>query len=171
MSFQIEILNVKTESQGKFRVAMVNHKQGGKVDSKRLVSFGPGKAAFDALNQAQQGDVFDIESQKSKNEKDGKEYWTWVAATSAGKANGTSPAKTTSPAVRSSYETPSERAARQVYIVRQSSISNAVAYFEAKGDTEFDPDAVIDVAKQFEAYVFSTDGYSPNNLVLPSEVE
>jgi hypothetical protein len=161
MSFQIEVLKVKVEPQGKFRVATVDHKVGGKVDSKRLVSFGPGKPAFDVLSQAQQGDVFDIDSQKIKNEKDGKEYWTWVAANSVGKSGGQVVSKV-SANVRSSYETPEERAARQVYIVRQNSITNAIAFFEVQKVKEFHQQDVIDLAKQFEEYVFSTE---------PKEVE
>ena len=174
MSFQIEIVKVTVESKGKYRVAVVDHKTAdGKVDSKKIMSF-TFKDVFDTLSNAKQGDVFDIDSKKIKNEKDGKEYWTWVAANSLGKAgtstgNQTNSSKVVS-AVRSSYETPEERAARQVYIVRQSSLSNAVAYFEAKGDTKFDPDAVIDVAKRFETYVFSNESL-PETKILPSEVE
>lgn len=168
MSFNIEIIKVNVSSQGKFRKAVVDHKTSdGKVDSKQLVSFGAGKAAFDTLSQAQQGDQFEIESKKVKNEKDGKEYWTWIAASPAGKANGASPAKTTSPAVRSSYETPGERAARQVYIVRQNSVANAIAYFAEQAGPQFTVEDVIAVAKQFEAYVFSNS----TDVVLPSEVE
>lgn len=166
--FNIEILKVTVTPQGKFRVAVVDHKTSdGKVDSKRLVSFGAGKPAFDVLSQAQQGDVFEIESKKVKNEKDGKEYWTWVAASSAGKANGTSAAKTTSSVVRASYETPTERAARQVYIVRQSSIANAIAF---QNGTKRTVEDILNIARQFEGYVFGADSLIKDEL-LPSEVE
>jgi hypothetical protein len=168
MSFQIEIVKVDVERKGKYSTASVSHKTAdGKIDNKKVQSF-TYKEVFNTLSQAQPGDLFEIESQKIKNEKDGKEYWTWTSVNSVGKA-GTTSGPSMAKTVKSSYETPTERAARQVYIVRQSSISNAVAYFEAKGDTRFDPDAVIDVAKRFEAYVFSNA--VSLETVLPSEVE
>src|SRR5258706_9474743 len=103
MSFNIEVLKVNVTSQGKFRKAVVDHKTSdGKVDSKQLVSFGAGKAAFDVLSQAQQGDVFEIESKKVKNEKDGKEYWTWISASSVGKAGTASTKTNVASTVRSS---------------------------------------------------------------------
>ena len=51
----------------------------------------------------------------------------------------------------SNYETKEERAARQVYIIRQSSLSTAVELL-GQGKSVAD---VIATAKQFEAYVFS----------------
>lgn len=60
------------------------------------------------------------------------------------------PASYTSP--KSTYETPEERAKKQVYIVRQSSITAAIAYL--KGQDSASVDDVLDLAKQFEQYVF-----------------
>jgi len=66
--------------------------------------------------------------------------------------------KPTAAVVRSNYETPEERAARQVMIVRQSSISSAVALL-AQDRSEYAPgvDDVLGIAKQFEAYVLGKD--------------
>lgn len=155
MSFQIEVLKVAVENKGKYRVAIVDHKTSdGKVDSKKVMSF-VAKDVFETLSKAQQGDSFEIVSEKDKNG-----YWQWISATALGKsAGGTSGAK--SGPARSTYETSDERAARQVYIVRQSSIANAIAF---QNGTERSVDDIIEVAKQFEAYVFSKD-------VIPEEVE
>lgn len=57
--------------------------------------------------------------------------------------------------VRSNYENADERAARQRLIVRQSSLSNALQYFElskAKPSIQ----EVTDLAEQFTAFVFET---------------
>lgn len=51
---------------------------------------------------------------------------------------------------KSTYETPEERAKKQVYIVRQSSITNAIALKGNKASVE----EIINVAKQFETFVF-----------------
>lgn len=165
MSFQIEILKVGVESRGKFKTATVDHKTSdGKVDSKKIQSF-TFKDVFEVLTQAKPGEVFDIESKKIKNEKDGKEYWTWVAAVKKDGQISSNPTSNVK-AVRSSYETPEERAARQVYIVRQSSVANAVALLARDGIPP-NPAEVIAVARQFEAYVFETSGSQPQ----PAEVE
>ena len=54
---------------------------------------------------------------------------------------------------KSTYETPEERAKKQVYIVRQSSITAAINYRGTKVSIE----DIITTAKQFEAYVFGVD--------------
>lgn len=61
---------------------------------------------------------------------------------------------------RSTYETAEERAKKQVYIVRQSSITQALTYFGLiKGidDTFPTTDEILGVASRFEAHVFGTE--------------
>jgi hypothetical protein len=148
---QIEIISVEVENKGKYRVARVNFKDSsGKVDGKNIMSF-TFKEVFKTLSESKQGDVFNVKSVKND-----KGYWDWTEVEAAGKNSG---AKTTSSAVsgavRGNYETPEERARRQVYIVRQSSLSAAIDLAKANGAeapiTEAD---VIESAKIFEAYVF-----------------
>lgn len=57
---------------------------------------------------------------------------------------------------RSTYETPEERAKKQVFIIKQSSISSAIAFIGAttKKGTVTD---VLDIAKHFESYVLGQD--------------
>ena len=108
------------------------------------------------------------------------DFWKWLTvvktdgqapaaaapATSApsGSVGGAAPAPTQTQ-VRSNYETPEERklrrdadAARQVMIVRQSSITAALKLSELDG-SEYSPDeaAIIASAKIFEAYVLGTE--------------
>jgi hypothetical protein len=125
-----------------------------KVEGKKIMSFAE-KNAFETLKGASMGQVFTIVRQK-----DDKGYWKWVdvqsgevsnmSTPSASQATQATPAKTTP---KSTYETPEERAARQVMIVRQSSISSAVALAAASSKTKVTPEEIIEVAKQFEAYV------------------
>lgn len=51
---------------------------------------------------------------------------------------------------KSTYETPEERARKQVYIVRQSTINMAIAHKGAKASVE----EILSEAKAFEDYVF-----------------
>ena len=119
----------------------------GKVAGKKVMSFGAGQPAYKVLRTAQPNDVFEI-----TNRQDG-EYWNWVEAVpaSADAAPVASTSKTTvSP--KSTYETAEERAKRQVLIVRQSSLSNAVAFTEgSKSKTVED---VLSLAQTFTDFVF-----------------
>lgn len=169
MSFPIEVVAVKVENKGKFRVASVTYKdKDGKVDNKAIVSFAnatyPATAeVFKTLSQSQQGDQYDVTSQK-----DEKGFWQWTSAISVGK-NVQGASSSVAKIVKSSYETTEERAARQVYIVRQSSISSAIDYLVAQGGKpKFDVNEVIAVAQQFETHVFSKD---PSGELLSEPVE
>lgn len=66
-------------------------------------------------------------------------------------ASGTKATPYTAP--KSTYETPEERAKKQVYIVRQSCINYAILYKGNKADIK----EIINLAKQFEAHVFGED--------------
>ena len=55
---------------------------------------------------------------------------------------------------KSTYQTAEERAQTQIYIVRQSSLSNSISYFKLLEKEQLNVEDVIMVAKQFEAYVF-----------------
>jgi hypothetical protein len=136
-------------------VAFKNNTYGGKVEGKKVMSFGITQNTFTALSTAQPGESYDVTV--VKNDK-GFNDWTSiakagavapaVAASTPGKPASATPA-------RSSYETPEERAQRQVFIVRQSSLNCAVATL-AVGSKGLKHDDVIATAKFYEKYVFST---------------
>ena len=123
------------------------------------MSFGLTANAYKALADAKANDLFTIVSEK-KPGADGKEYWTWLSASQA--APGTMPEPTNQPKqatgfpVKNTYETPEERAKRQVLIVRQSSLSSAIELLKTDKKSPTVPE-VLQVAKQFEAYVFGND--------------
>ena len=117
MQFTIEILAVtpttKPTAKGSYTQLDVAFKKDGKTEGKKIMSFGNSKAAFDVLKSAKLGEQYTITSEK--NQETG--YWDWLEA-SAGSASPTVKATpTVSP--KSTYETPEERAKRQVYIIRQ----------------------------------------------------
>ena len=166
---KIEIIKTAVETFPKYRSCTVTYKgPDGKPESKRLMSF-VYKDVFKLMSEAQQGDCFDVKIEKVKNDNDGKEYWQWTEATAAGKnLAGVSEGGArggVGASVRSSYETPEERAQRQIYIVRQSSISNALEYIQAQGTKKFTEDDVIKTSKVFEAYVFGTKTDDVDSLV------
>lgn len=168
---QIEVVNVNVSTQptakGSYQIADVAYKNKSfqdKLEGKKVMSFA-NKDVFDTLTKAQFGEVYTIT--RVKNDKG---YWDWTAANadsadgmvagpvSAAPAANTAvaPRNVATPAPKSNYETAEERAARQVMIVRQSSLSNAVNMFQHDKFKKFDLTAndVIGIAKDFENYVF-----------------
>lgn len=96
-----------------------------KVEAKKIFPFGA-KEVFSTLQKAGKGDVFTVLREKDK---DG--YWQWVgiAAGEVEMETGSSApagAKPAGVATKSTFETPEERAKKQVYIIKQSSIGHAI---------------------------------------------
>lgn len=177
---QIQVLNVSVETKptakGSYQqaeVAFKNLTYQGKVEAKKLMSFGANAPAFSVLTKAQAGDVFDIEV--VKNDKGYNDWVKCVPGTAGAEVAGATSAATTGystpaskpgttgqvSAPRSNYETAEERARRQVLIVRQSSLSAAVATLTV-GAKALKKEDVVALAKEYEAYVFNT-GDAPDS--------
>lgn len=184
---------VKTKGGGYSQIEAAFKKQDkdGKwvLDGKKLVDFNtkdnPGnKAVYDYCSSLQEGATVRVTAEK------GEKFWNWVklepvgsdevpAETNAGESQGTKPVSVDNAGVAgrgesssqprgrvtgSNYETPAERARRQIYIVRQSSITAALDLLKAittpgvAGNGQpyipITSEQVIEQAKKFEAYVF-----------------
>lgn len=147
-------------------VAYKNNSFGGAVQGKKITSY---SKAFTAVSDANIGGTYEVQTEKNG------EFVEWVSLSPAGQplsvqpttsvsAGGTSqvprlPVSQT--ATRSTYETPEERAKKQVYIVRQSSISSSIAALSVGSKSKLSANEVIELAVQFEAYVFGI-GKFPN---------
>jgi len=143
MNLEIRVKSIDDESKGKYNQLTIDYVDvgSGKEHSYKLMSF-VNKDAYLLLKSAKSGDVFYVVCNKND-----KGYWQWDQVSREAmqpKAN---------PSPRSTYETPEERAQKQIYIVRQSSLTNAIALLGTKAKV----DAVISVARQFEQYVFGLD--------------
>lgn len=170
---QIQILNVTktpaTSKAGKpytfLDIAFKNLTFQGKVEGKKLMPFGDNAPAFQVLEQASSGELFDIQVVKNA-----AGFNDWVTAKLS---DGTAPAPSATPAygktaapaaVRSTYETPEERATKQVYIIRQSNLNSAVALLSAGAKTTPKLAEVLATAKQMEAYVFGKDAIAKDDF-------
>jgi len=140
-----------------YQLAEVNYKNlyDGKVASKKLLQF---NGAYKVISNGKQGQRFTVTTEKNE-----KGYWDWTSAVVLTKDDFSNeatiaPVKTT-PAPRSTYETQEERARKQVYIVRQSSITAALGllFHNRKNALPINVNEVIEVARQFEAFVFDTN--------------
>lgn len=131
----------------------------GKAETKKHNQFG-NKDVFETLKSAQAGAEYTI-----TREKDDNGYWQWVGINEGFGAAQSAPAKSSSgssaqsapsAAPRSNFESPEERAKKQVYIVRQSSISAAIDMLKTDKKSP-SVDEVLDVAKIFEQFVFGVN--------------
>ena len=129
MKFQVEIINVQSSTKpaknGTYTQLDVAYKRldTGKIEGKKIMSF-TNKDVFSTLSKATTGNVFDVTTEKVG------EYWQWIEVNAASGGSATSDAPQaksfSSPTPKSTYETPEERAKRQILIVRQSSLAQAV---------------------------------------------
>lgn len=129
-----------------------------------FIKFNPGIAT--TLSNMNPGDSFVM-----VKEKEG-EFWNVKSISVGGVVpvatqSQTKASPTPTPSPKSNYETPEERAKRQVYIVRQSSISSAVeAATLLKLKSKED---ILNLAKYFEAYVFGTEFDDGSIMSLPND--
>lgn len=125
----------------------------GKTKGMKIMGFGEQKALIPVAKAAQPGDV--LEAGFAQNDKG---FWQFTSLANTGRkadAPSTSAAPVAnSGASRGNWETPDERAARQLMIVRQNALTNAIAYraaMEPKGLT-VDVATIVATAQAFEEY-------------------
>ena len=134
---------------GKLTVAYRDDK--GKLSEKSILSF-TNPAVFKAFEKADLGDEINVKSEKVGD------YWNWtailtgddVSQASSAPTSGNNPTRVTG----SNYETKEERALKQRYIVKQSSLSAAVSILTVGAKTPPEVDSVIALADKFVDYVF-----------------
>jgi len=136
----------------------------GKIESKKLMPFGAQEGAFKALSGAKQGDVFEVTVVKNAA---GFNDWTSCVqaapgsvpdAAAQGSINTAGNQLTTgkSVQVKSTYETPEERAIKQRYIIKQSSLSGAINLLTVGAKSPPSTEAVLALADTLVAYVMET---------------
>lgn len=178
---QITILQVKNSTvptnKGSYQVLEVDYKEvnGGKVGSKKIMSFvQTSKPAFDVLSTASAGETYEVGMVKEAG-RDGKEYWVFNSATKAtagaqaANVGGATTGSTGGTVAKGNWETSEERAKKQIYIIRQSSISSAISALAVGSKTPAKPDEILSLAKRFEDYVF--DGLTGNFAVDTAALE
>ena len=152
-----EIKTVPT-AKGSYQVNDLAYKDlnSGKVAGKKIMSFGHTADVFKTLATAQSDEVYTINQEKLPG-KDGQEYWTWLSAIKLddiAKSVAETKTQTIATTVKSNYETPEERAKKQVFIVRQNCVTNAVNTLSV-GSKSVNPEQVIEVAEKYYNYVIN----------------
>lgn len=155
---KIKILNVDINDAGtgtkKYQVAEVLYDTNGNKRTFKIFSFA-NPAVFKTVKDAKNGDFFEV-----KVEKNDKGYDSWAAIeASDGSASASTPAaavsgKTGGASFSGDRESKDEREARQRYIIRQSSLSNAIAVLTAGAKAPPKVEEVTELAEKFVAFVF-----------------
>jgi len=138
---------VKT-AKGGYQKLTVNYTTNkGEDKSKNVMSFA-NPAVYDAVKKLEAGQEFIVEYVP------GDEYYNWQSV----KTLDTSPAKQhtkDAPARVSTYETPEERARKQVYIIKQSSLAQAIASYGGDPVNDDNVDHVLQRAQRFTDWVMA----------------
>lgn len=136
----------KTAKGGYSTMAVSYVDEKGANKSWKLISFANPKV-FDIFKEAKPNSVYEVTTAK-----DAKDYTQWADAVLIGEGTG-APAAVVRPASVSNYETREERAARQVLIVRQSCLAQAIAYYELQEEAPNHID-LLSLADEFVDWVF-----------------
>ena len=140
---QIEIIDVSAPYQeGKYFKVNMKYSREGKETERKLVDVGDSKEAFAVMRYAKAGEVYEIDLVKNG------EFQNWVKATKLDGSAGQPPIKNHSHSTKKNDDV-------QNYIVRQNSVTNAVAFVTSFGAarTENSVDDVVAVAAIFENWV------------------
>lgn len=152
MKVKILDVNVETVTKGKnsYQKAAVTYTYNGEARTQNVMSF-TNPAVFKSVKDrvGQEAEVTVIKNAAGYNE--------WSAIEDVGSAPAASaapsPATGATRVTGSTYETPAERATKQVYIVKQSSIGAAIA-LAANNKEKATQDEIIATAQKFVDYVF-----------------
>lgn len=159
MQIQIQFISADVEDKGKYKCAEIAYKDlvKGQVSSKKLMSF-TNPVVYKTMVDAKKGEVYNVELIKNE-----KGYWDWtnVASSNAvdtSQASPAAPSSKTNASPKSTYETSEERAQRQILIVKQSSLSNAIEYLTATGAVKKASAKDVTIcAQEFYNWVFGKD--------------
>lgn len=122
MKIILKEVTVETVTKGKnrYQIANVSYTYNGETRGQKIFSFS-NPTVFKEIQEVAPGSTVEVDLAK-----DDRGYTQWAKITVGEKAAASAPAGTNR-VVGSNYETREERAARQVLIVRQSCLAQAVA--------------------------------------------
>ena len=176
MSFRIDVISLEgpiftKTAKGGYNHMEVAYKKDGRVEGKKILDF-VNKSIFEQVKKMGVGKSYDIESAK-----DERDFWQWIGITEASSEAPAAPevgGQTAAPpsvpssrpasgrVVGSNYETPEERARRQVLIVRQSSLTAALTILTHNAaKQQINVGDVMSVAQAFVDFVFEGPNTKP----------
>lgn len=147
----ISVSGIESVVKGKqrYKTLTIVYSKDGKEEAKKLVDFN-NKEVFETASSLSAGDNINITIEKQGD------FWNWTNLTSleGGGKTYSQVAETRSARPTSTFETSEERAKKQIYIVRQSSLGAAIEYFKLTEAKKVKTEDIMLLAKQFENFVF-----------------
>lgn len=162
MSLKLVIREVTIEDvvkgKGKYKIAHVVNEYNGNVQTAKVLSFA-NPEVFKKVQMLKPGDEVFVTITKNDA---GYNQWAKIERADEVKQDNSSPALvpgTGAPAPRpqSQYETREERQFRNLNIVRQSSLSNAIATLAPGAKAALSVDEVLKVAQQYVDFVYDRE--------------
>jgi hypothetical protein len=151
---QVIIKNVDVQWNGtgakRWAKAAVEYTYNGEARKQNVMSF----SNPDVFKKVQELTGQTVEVELTKNDK-GYSEWKSISIGTASAAGPSGTAPATTRVTGSNYETKEERAARQVLIVKQSSLSNAVGLLTTGAKTPPAKDDVLALAQDFTDWVLA----------------
>ena len=150
---KIKVISVELTQKDKYSIAEVTYRsldREGKVSSKKVMSF---NKVYETASKVQKDEVYDITSEKDKND-----YWVWTEMVKSNESINSVSANASTGRVSKStntYETPEERALKEVRLARKNGLNVAVEYLKATKGAKFNVDEVITVAERFADFAIA----------------
>ena len=154
---KIKVISVELTQKDKYSVAEVTYRsldREGKVSSKKVMSF---NKCYETASKVQKDEVYDVTSEKDKND-----YWVWTGMvksdeSSASMVSSGNSGNSVGRVAKSTntYETPEERALKEIRLARKNGLNVAVAYLQATKGAKFNVDEVIGVAERFADFALA----------------
>jgi hypothetical protein len=153
--------NIETITKGrsKYQIASVVYTVNGANRTQKLLSFA-NPESFAAVQKFAPGTTLEVTITKNDS---GYDQWAKVVAADDAPAAATP--ITSGKITGSNYETREERTMRQLHIVRQSSLSNAIALLSPGAKTALEVNKVIEVAQELVDFVYDDgkENLAPTN--------
>jgi hypothetical protein len=153
LSVQVSTKPGKTGKPYQTAEVVFKNMDSNKVESKNITQY---SKVFKQAAEAQPSQSYTVTT-----EKDEAGYWQWITMDRVvegfqAQAPSAAPSiKNVVQAPKSTYETPEERAKKQVYIVKQSSLGSAIELLTVGAKTPPNADDVIKLAQKFTDWVFA----------------
>jgi hypothetical protein len=171
----ITVIHVDVSDAGtgrnKYQIAEVTYETSGNKRAFKIFSF-VNPQVFKVISTAKSGDQFNVTV--GKNDK-GYDAWNAIDAASAQSANSptSAPSTASAPKYVGDRESKDEREAKQRFIIRQSSLSNAVAVLTVGAKSAPKTAEVLTLAEEFVKYVYggATTADAIDLFNQPSDLE
>ena len=165
MLFKLGQVVVENVIKGKNRwsVATVNYTYNGEARTQKMMSFA-NPEVFKQVQELPEGTEIDVTVTKNDQ---GYNQWAKLVVMDKNAPAQAPAAPTGGKVLGSQYETRDERNARQLMIVKQSSLSNALKYYELSKPEFVSMEDILDTAQRFTEWVYDLDASFAEDAEVP----